>query len=374
MSGDDAAKVAAHRPTEEIRRVSQAVYEDFVASPSARHWLRTGKAICFYGPDQPARTVQIRGLRDAARTWRIPFYIITVGNEDDLHEVAGHKPVLFITTLAFVAQLAPLVDRCEGTVALIGSYYDATPNQATVACTSDEEARILDEQRHRISVVLSECSPEGVERYARGYVERHGIPVMSFTWGINLVRQYPVPAANIASLVFLGSYFEKTTRIDAYFGEALNRHTHSIVGYGWRDSPFDIPDTVLDDFDATAPVLYSGHTVSLNIHHPYEEEGHTCNERTFHVPACGGFMISDNAPRIRDFFSENEAVLAHDPADYLEKVDYFVRHPDERLPYLQKARKRVVAEHTYHHRLCDLLRFILDGSTVYEHCPVTRAS
>jgi len=85
-------------------------------------------------------------------------------------------------------------------------------------------------------------------------------------------------------------------------------------------------------------------------------------------------MISDNAPRIRDFFSENEAVLAHDPADYLEKVDYFVRHPDERLPYLQKARKRVVAEHTYHHRLCDLLRFILDGSTVYEHCPVTRAS
>ena len=85
-------------------------------------------------------------------------------------------------------------------------------------------------------------------------------------------------------------------------------------------------------------------------------------------------MISDNAPRIRDFFPDDEAVLADSPEDYRDKVDYFVRHPDERLPYIEKARKRVVAEHTYHHRLCDLLRFVLDGSTVYEHCAVTGAT
>jgi hypothetical protein len=370
MSDDSMAVVAAHQPTEEIRQVSHAVYEDFVASPAARHWMRTRKAICFYGLNQPARNVQIRGLRDAARTWRIPFYMVTAGNEDDLRAVVAHTPVLFITTLEFVSVLAPLADRCGGSFALIGSYYDAAPSQATVVAISDEEARILDEHRHRISLVLSESSPEGVEQYARGYIDRHGIPVMSFTWGINLLRHYPVPAATMASLVFLGSYFEKTTRIDAYFGEPFSKYTHSVVGYGWGDSPFDIADTMLDDFDATAPMLYSGHTVSLNIHHAYEEAGHTCNERSFNVPACGGFMISDNARRIRDFFPEDEAVLADGPADYHEKIDYFVRHPDERLPYMEKARKRVVAEHTYHHRLCDLLRFIVDGSTVYEHCPV----
>ena len=196
-----------------------------------------------------------------------------------------------------------------------------------VSAQAPEEARILDEHRHRISLVLSESSPEGVEQYARGYIDRHGIPVMSFTWGINLLRHYPVPAATMASLVFLGSYFEKTTRIDAYFGEPFSKYTHSVVGYGWGDSPFDIADTMLDDFDATAPMLYSGHTVSLNIHHAYEEAGHTCNERSFNVPACGGFMISDNARRIRDFFPEDEAVLADGPADYHEKIDYFGRAP-----------------------------------------------
>jgi hypothetical protein len=197
---------------------------------------------------------------------------------------------------------------------------------------------------------------------------------MSFPWGINLVRHYPAPSEQMASLVFLGSYFEKTDRIDAYFGEPLRRHTYRIVGYGWRESPFDLEDTWLEDFDGTAPILYAGHTISLNIHHAHEEAGHTCNERTFNVPACGGFMISDNAPRIRDFFPADEAVLAENPADYMEKVDHFVRHPDERLPYIERARRRVVAEHTYHHRLCDLLRFVLDGSTVYDQCPVTGAA
>ena len=107
-------------------------------------------------------------------------------------------------------------------------------------------------------------------------MDNHGIPVMSFTWGINLVRHYPVPTPTLASLVFLGSYFEKTSRIDAYFGGPLSQHTHRIVGYGWSGSPFDIPDTMLGDFDASAPILSSGHTVSLNIHHAYEEAGHTC--------------------------------------------------------------------------------------------------
>ena len=127
---------------------------------------------------------------------------------------------------------------------------------------------------------------------------------------------------------------------------------------------------MLEDFDASAPALYSGHTVCLNVHHPYEEEGFTCNERTFNSVACGGFHISDYAPRVRDPSPADEVVVADDPADFLARVEHFVRNPEERLPYIEKARRRVMADHTYHHRLCDLLWFVVEGKTRYAHCPV----
>lgn len=369
----DLVELANQRPTDDILRVSSDIHAEFTRSPAVREWLRAGTAMCFYGMNQPARNVQIMGLQDAARTWRIPFYTVTTGNEAEFAKVVTHDRVLFITTLQYVPSLLPAMERCSGVVVLLGNYYDATPNPATVVPVSAEEARLLDEYRDRIAVVLSECSPEGAEYYCRGYVEKHGIPVMSFTWGINLLRHFPAQTPKVADLLFLGTYFEKTTRIDEYFGEALRRFSHTVVGYGWSISPFDIPDTMLGDFNAAAPGLYSGHTISLNIHHAYEETGHTCNERTFNSVACGGFMVSDYAPRIRDFFPDDEVVVADDPADFLAKVEHFVRNPDERVPYMEKARRRVVAEHTYHHRLCDLLRFIIDGSAVYKHCPVMGA-
>ena len=361
------------RPTAEIDEVSQSTYAALRGGPHVRTWLRRRKAICFYGHNQPARNVQIHGLQDAARTWRIPFYYVTVGDEAGLEQVLQHDSVLFITTVAALPGLAPMMGPCNGAVALIANYYDDTPNPRTIHPVSEEESRILDEHGGNVCVALSECSPEWAERYCRGYVENHGIPVMSFTWGINLLRHYPVQTPKIADLVFLGTYFEKGTRVDDYFGEPLRRFSSTVVGHGWSESPFDIPNTRLEDFNGAAPTLYSGHTISLNVHHGYEEAGHTCNERAFNVPACGGFMVSDYAPRIHDFFPEDEAVVADGPADFLEKVEYFVRNPDERIPYVQKARRRVVAEHTYHHRLCDLLRFAIDGDTVYNHCPVMGA-
>ncbi|MEO2005821.1 MAG: hypothetical protein ABGY41_17190, partial [Candidatus Poribacteria bacterium] len=156
-------------------------YEAFRAAQTARVWLRKNKAICFYGVDQPSRNVQIHGLRDASRTWRIPFYIVTVGSEAQLTEVLAHDSVLFITTLSLVPALAPHMGRCNGSIALIAGNYDGAPRSSTIQTVTDDEARLLDEHRDCISVALSEYSPAGIECYCRGFVENHGIPVMSFT-------------------------------------------------------------------------------------------------------------------------------------------------------------------------------------------------
>jgi hypothetical protein len=312
--------------------------------------------------------VQIRGLRDAARSWGIPFEWVTVGSEKELTKLLRYERIVFITTLPFVPLVSTILSRRDGVIALMANWYE-TPQGPWAAQLTSEDIATLEEYREQIAVVLSECSPEGKEKYCRGFVDNHGLPVMSFTWGINLLRHFPAPAPKIADLVFLGAYFEKTSRIDAYFGEPLRRFSHMIYGIGWDDSPYPISDRMLADFDASAPTLYSGHTVSLNVHHPYEEEGFTCNERTFNSVACGGFQITDRAPRVRHFFGEDEVVVAENPADFLDKVEHFVLRPEERTPYVEKARRRVVAEHTYHHRLCDLLWYVIEGRTRYSHAP-----
>jgi hypothetical protein len=368
----DPSVVLEQRPTDEIRRVSQAVYDDFIVSPSARNWMRSSKAICFYGYSQYARNVQMRGLREAAQSWGIPFHYVPVGAEGELAGLLEYDSILFLTTMSLAPRVAAVLERRDGKIALIANYYE-TPNIATIPRISAEDAATLDRYGDRIAVALSECSPSGKDQYCRGFVDNHGVPVMSFTWGINLVRHFPVVVPQIADLVFLGSYFEKTARIDEYLREPLARFSHTVFGYGWDDSPFPIEDRLLPDFDAVAPALYSGHTVCLNVHHAYEEGGFTCNERVFNTVACGGFQIADNAPRIRDFFAEDEVVIAADPADFMAQVEHFVRHPDERAAYVEKARRRVVADHTYHHRLCDLLWYVLDGKTRYTECPVLEA-
>ena len=357
------------RRDDDTPRAVQSIYDEFVAAPGIRSWMRSRPVICFYGHSQPARNVQMRGLRDAAQSWGIPFYSVTVGSEHALAELLHYDYVLFVTTAALVKLVAPILARRNGAIALIANWYAVPDSPAAHPPTADEIAT-FDECREKIAVVLSECSPDGTQKYCRGFMDNHGIPVMSFTWGINLLRHYPVAVPKAAELVFLGSYFEKTTRIDDYFGEPFRKFSHTVYGAGWGASPFSITDRMLEDFDASAPALYSGHTVCLNVHHPYEEEGFTCNERTFNSVACGGFHISDYAPRIRDHFPADEVVVADDPADFLARVEHFVRNPEERLPYIEKARRRVMADHTYHHRLCDLLWFVVEGKTRYAHCPV----
>jgi spore maturation protein CgeB len=103
--------------------------------------------------------------------------------------------------------------------------------------------------------------------------------------------------------------------------------------------------------------IYRSSLISINIHEDYQRQfGGDCNERTFKVPFCGGFEITDDVACIRKYFAEDEMVIAESAKDWFEKIDYFVQHPDERLPLIEKGRARVARDHTYHNRVEMILR------------------
>ena len=110
--------------------------------------------------------------------------------------------------------------------------------------------------------------------------------------------------------------------------------------------------------------LYSTARVSLNVHEE-QVKIRNCevNERTFKILACGGFEICDNVPLLRRFLASDELVIAENTVDWFEKIDYFVRNPEARHPYMEAGRRKVEDHHTYHNRVAQILQLYAHAST-----------
>jgi len=104
--------------------------------------------------------------------------------------------------------------------------------------------------------------------------------------------------------------------------------------------------------------LYSSAKVAINFH----ERGETLkthvilNERTFKIPACGGFEICDFVPPLRKYFTEDEMVMAEDDGDWFEKIDYYLHHENERKKIQAAGTARARRDHTYLNRAEQMLK------------------
>ena len=98
--------------------------------------------------------------------------------------------------------------------------------------------------------------------------------------------------------------------------------------------------------------IYASSVVSINVHEEYQRKyGGDCNERTFKIPLCGGFEVVDDVSCIGRYFEDGkEMVIAKSVPEWKELVQYYLRHPEERLPIIEAGRQKVLKEHTYHNR------------------------
>ena len=84
------------------------------------------------------------------------------------------------------------------------------------------------------------------------------------------------------------------------------------------------------------------------------------NQRVFDVPACGAFLLTDRREQLAALFEEGREVVCYgDPFEIPELVRHYLANPAERERVAQAARARILAEHTYEHRvetLCAAMR------------------
>jgi len=95
--------------------------------------------------------------------------------------------------------------------------------------------------------------------------------------------------------------------------------------------------------------------IVLNIHGKSVPYGG--NIRLFEIPATKSFQIADKCPK--DWFiNGDEIILFKDNQDLLDKVSYYLHDDKERLRIAHNGYKRLLKEHTYEHRMKNVLQIV----------------
>ena len=108
------------------------------------------------------------------------------------------------------------------------------------------------------------------------------------------------------------------------------------------------------DYYADLPRFYPLSRVNFNC--TSRQMPGAVNQRVFDVPACGGFLVTDYRDQMETLFDlDTEAAVYREPDEIPHLIEYCLRHPEHKDSISRNARKRILAEHTYSHRLDRLL-------------------
>lgn len=77
--------------------------------------------------------------------------------------------------------------------------------------------------------------------------------------------------------------------------------------------------------------------------------------RNFEVPACGGFLLSNYADNLEDYFEiGKEIVCFKDKYDLVKKIKHYLHNDEERLEITKRGYDRIISNHTYVHRFVEI--------------------
>lgn len=105
------------------------------------------------------------------------------------------------------------------------------------------------------------------------------------------------------------------------------------------------------------PQIYRSSRISLNFSGVGQgPHGRQLKARTFEVPGAGGFLLTEIAPGLGQYFQVGEEVVTFDSTtDLIDKVRHYLAHPDERDAIACAGHDRTSADHTYDRRISKIL-------------------
>jgi spore maturation protein CgeB len=197
--------------------------------------------------------------------------------------------------------------------------------------------------------------------YSSAYKQYHndGISNVLLTqWATNSKNlRPPLPATECKyAVTFIGSaHGDRKQWIDNLARRGIEV---SCFGHGWPSGPVsaeEIPNLLQSSFIslnfANAPMTWDG---------LLPQRHNQIKARTFEVPGSGSLLLTQSAADLERYYSiDREVVTFTNPDDLANKIRYYLAHPTERDTIAWAGYHRTCAEHTYEHRLSEVIDFTM---------------
>ena len=188
-----------------------------------------------------------------------------------------------------------------------------------------------------------------------GVREPHFLPV-----GIDPAIHHPIAGVEQQyDIVFAGDWHPNRERV---LLELAQHHRLTILGPWKREIPPDSP--LRPHFlrygfftPAEMTLLFNQARIVLNVHQWYQRWTYGINPRLFEASGCRAFQISDDKQEISEVYTPGEEmVLYNDAAELPALCAHYLARPDERARIAANAYARTLRDHTYVHRMQEMLR------------------
>ena len=111
--------------------------------------------------------------------------------------------------------------------------------------------------------------------------------------------------------------------------------------------------------DAGDGALKVFHSSKINLNITLRSIASGIPARVFDVMSIGGFMLSNWQQEIPELFVEGKEIVTYKtPEELIEKADYYLQHDEERARIAANGYRKVKEQHTYEHRLAQIISII----------------
>ena len=164
-------------------------------------------------------------------------------------------------------------------------------------------------------------------------------------------------------LSFIGGWSADKEAVLTAIATALPNLSIKIWGSRWqhvtRDSILASFIQHRDIYGSAYALGVGGSKINLALVHERvagASSGDLITSRTFHIPACGGFMLHRRTPDLKELFAEDVDCAAFDDAsEAIEQIKRYLRDERARRAIADNGRRRVESAHSWDHRAKTIL-------------------
>lgn len=187
-----------------------------------------------------------------------------------------------------------------------------------------------------------------------------------------LLTQWAASAENLQEPIAASSCRYQVSFVGAAHGDRreriaeLQRHgvEVSCFGHGWPSGSVDADEI---------PRIMRESVISLNFANSKGEN--QMKARTFEVPGAGGFLLTEDAASLDKFYiRDKEVVTFASMPELVNKIKYYLSHPQERDAIARAGFERTRRQHTYDIRMKEVLEFAIQSQRSYMELSPRRAA